>query len=129
MGSNCARTIDVTHGIERRPTTTETRAAYVFQIKTRKVEKTELSVIVEDRSWTAPDIWIKSVSQKIEQLRSVVVDQVEDIVIVPHCFAVARIGPSNFRPLLWERVTIDEDGGVVDCLDDPCGGLSLLVHN
>ena len=50
MGSNCARTIDVTHGIERRPTTTETRAAYVFQIKTRKVEKTELNVIVEDRS-------------------------------------------------------------------------------
>ena len=28
MGSNCARAIDVTHDIERRPTTTETRVAY-----------------------------------------------------------------------------------------------------
>ena len=28
MGSNCARTIDVTHDIERNPTTTETRVAY-----------------------------------------------------------------------------------------------------
>ena len=28
MGSNCARTIDVTHDIERRPTTTETRVAH-----------------------------------------------------------------------------------------------------
>ena len=28
MGSNCARTIDVTHDFERRPTTTETRVAY-----------------------------------------------------------------------------------------------------
>ena len=28
MGSNCARKIDVTHDIEHRPTTTETRVAY-----------------------------------------------------------------------------------------------------
>ena len=28
MGSNCGRTIDVTHDIEPRPTTTETRVAY-----------------------------------------------------------------------------------------------------
>ena len=28
MGSNCTRTIDVTHDIERRPTTTEIRVAY-----------------------------------------------------------------------------------------------------
>ena len=28
MGSNCARTLDVTHDIERRPTTTEIRVAY-----------------------------------------------------------------------------------------------------
>ena len=28
MGSNCARTIDVAHDTERRPTTTETRVAY-----------------------------------------------------------------------------------------------------
>ena len=28
MGSNCARTIDVVHDIERRPTTTETGVAY-----------------------------------------------------------------------------------------------------
>ena len=28
MGSHCARIIDITHDIERRPTTTETRVAY-----------------------------------------------------------------------------------------------------